>query len=189
MLAAYAFPALAAWGLLGFCLAVLPLASFVLAGFGLVAAVAYGSYYGISELAGRTGLAVPGRRWQVPQSMVINASPRRRLLVWGAILGPGFLTQNPYAGFGLLPLAVAAMRAAGSGACLALATAIGLAHGTARAAALIHDLRQPAPADPAGQLDVLLKIVYWRRLDGAALLTAAAAAAAASLHYFLVVFS
>ena len=146
--------------------------------------MAYGCYYGVTELAGRRGLAVPGRRWQVPQSMMINASPRRRILVWGAILGPGFATQNPFAGFGLLPVAVAAMRAAGTWACLALAVMIGLGHGTARAAALLRDVRRGAPASATDQLDVLLKTLYWRRLDGAALLAVAAAAAVVSLRYF-----
>lgn len=167
------------WLALGLCLAALPLT-----GVALVAAVVYGCYYGATELAGRRGLAVPGRRWQVPQSMMIDASPRRRILVWGAILGPGFLTQNPYAGFGLLPVAVAAMRAAGTGACLALAGAIGLAHGTARAAALLRDVKRSAPASAAEQLDVLLKTIYWRRFDGVVLLAAAAAAVVVSLRYF-----
>lgn len=177
--AAYAFPAVVSWLALGLCLAVLPLT-----GVALVAAVVYGCYYGGFELAGRRGLAVPGRRWQVPQTMMINASPRRRILVWGAILGPGFVTQNPYAGFGLLPIAVAAMRAAGTWACLVLAAAIGLAHGIARAAALLRDVKRGGPVSAAGQLDVLLKIVYWRRFDGVALLAVAAAAALVSLRYF-----
>lgn len=179
MFAAYALPAVVAWLALGLGLAALPLA-----GVALAAAVAYGCYYGATELAGRRGLAVPGRRWQVPQSMMINAPPGRRILVWGAILGPGFLTQNPYAGFGLLPVAVAAMRAAGAWACLALAGLIGLAHGIARAAALLRDVRRGGPASAAGQLDVLLKTVYWRRFDGAALLAVAVAAALACLRYF-----
>lgn len=176
--AAYVFPAVVSWLALGAGLAALPLT-----GVALVVAVVYGCYYGGAELAGRRGLAVPGRRWQVPQSMMINASPRRRVLVWGAMLGPGFLTQNPYAGFGLLPVAVAAMRAAGTGTCLALAAVIGLAHGTGRAAALLRDVRRGAPANAADQLDVLLKTVYWRRFDGLVLLAAAAAAAVAALRY------
>lgn len=185
MLAAYVLPAIAVWLALGLGFAALPLAWPPLTDTALVAAIGYGGYYGVTELAGRRGLAAPGRRWQVPQAMMIDASPRRRLLVWGVILGPGFLTQNPYAGFGLLPLAVAAMRAAGAGACLALAIAIGLAHGTARAAALLRDVRrQQVPTGALGQLDVLLKIVYWRRLDGAALLAVAVAAVAVSVHYF-----
>ena len=66
-------------------------------------------YYGPPEVSGRRGLPPPGRGWQVPQTMLIDASPRRRLAVWGALLGPGLLTRNPFAGFGLLPFAVAAV--------------------------------------------------------------------------------
>ncbi len=144
--------------------------------------------------------------------MLIEAPARRRVLVWGALLGPGFATRNPYAGFGLLPLVVAAMP--GSAAGLALGAAVGLAHGTARAAALLRDVRDlrpgpvrsaasspvrssqvPAAAGAGGgvtepaadavitHLDMLLRTVYWRRIDGAVLLAAAAAALAAGTGY------
>jgi hypothetical protein len=50
---------------------------------------------------------------------------------------------------------------------------------------LLRDVkRYEVRTDALGQLDVLLKIVYWRRLDGAALLAVAAAAVAVSVHYF-----
>jgi hypothetical protein len=179
VVACYALPAAVIWIALGAGLAALPLI-----GVALVGAAAYGCYYGITELVGRRGLPTPGRRWQVPQSTMIGASPRRRLLAWGAILGPGFLTANPYAGFSLLPFVVAAMHEAGRGACLTLAAVVGLAHGTARAAALLRDIRRVAPATASGQLDLLLKTVYWRRFDGVVLLAIAAAAAAASVLYF-----
>ena len=193
-------PAVVIWALLGVLLGALPLA-----GPALVAAAVYGCYYGAVEVSGRRGLPPPGRRWQVPQTMLLGAPPRRRVLVWGAVLGPGLLTRNPYAGFGVLPLAAAAM--GGPAAGLALGAAMGAAHGTARAAALLRDVRElrpmavaapiaggPGAIAEAGQapvamavpthLDLLLKTVYWRRADGAALLAlAAAAAAAAGLRY------
>jgi hypothetical protein len=93
----------------------------------------------------------------------------------------------------LLPLAVAAMRAAGVGPCIALAATIGFAHGTARAAALIRDISQSGSVGQVGpvgqvgavgQLDLLLKTVYWRRLDGVVLLCVAATAAATAARYF-----
>lgn len=185
--AAYAVPAIAIWALLGLALSMVPFRWLA-----LPLAVAYGGYYGSLELAGRRGLPVPGRSWQVPQPMLIGAPPRRRLLIWGVLLGPGFATRNPYAGFGLLPVAVAAMP--GAAFAVVLGAGIGLAHGTARAAALVRDIRDlrsadvgvsgPAsPGPPDGQLDALLKTIYWRRLDGAVLLTAAALAAAASVTY------
>jgi hypothetical protein len=187
VLAAYLVPAAAVWAALGVALLaltrVLPLA-----GVALVLTAIYGCCYGVAEIAGPGRLAVPGRRWQVPQSMMIDSSPWRRVLVWGALLGPGFATRNPYAGFGLLPIAVAATVAFRPGAGVVLAVAIGLAHGGARAAALLRDIAggQPAsPPDAAGQLELLLRTVYWRRLDGAMLLAVAAIAVAASTTHFL----
>lgn len=106
--------------------------------------------------------------------------PATRLLVWGSILGPGFLTRNPYAGFFLLPILVAAAGPAWSAA--ALAAAIGLAHGTGRALALLRDARPgAASADP---MRLVLTSMYWRRLDGITLLVIAAAAAAACASRF-----
>jgi hypothetical protein len=177
--AAYVLPALAVWVVAGIVLMTLPLA-----GIALIAALAYACYYGVTELTGARGLPAPGRRWQVPQSMMIDAPPWRRLLVWGTILGPGFLTANPYAGFGLLPLGVAAMRAAGPGLGIAVAAAVGLAHGSARAAALLRDAADADHGTAAGQLDLLLKTVYWRRCDGLVLLAVAGTALAASVQYF-----
>jgi len=206
VLAAYAGPAVAAWLLAGLCLVALPAAGLALAG-----VVVYGGYYGLLEVSGRRGLPPPGRGWQVPQSMLIRVSPRRRVLVWGALLGPGFATRNPYAGFGLLPLAVLALpgvaagsAGAGARAGLTLAAAIGLAHGTARAGALLRDIEEtseaagpepdqflPVPERPGVQvaavpvhLDFLRKTVYWRRFDGAMLLAVAAVAVVASVRYF-----
>ncbi len=191
VIAAYAVPAAIAWSVIGLGLAALPLA-----GFALVAAVLYGGYYGLIELSGRRGLPPPGRRWQVPQAMMIDAPPRRRVLVWGSILGPGFLTRNPYAGFAMLLLAVAAMPEPAAG--LALGAAIGVAHGGARAVALLRDVRElhqapgPVATGPGPvatgpvvtHLDLLLKTVYWRRIDGAALLAFAITAAVAAVRYF-----
>jgi hypothetical protein len=190
VIVAYVLPAVAVWAALGFVVTTVRLA-----GFALAAAVAYAGYYGATEVSGRRGLPPPGRSWQVPQTMLIEAPVRRRVLVWGALLGPGFATRNPYAGFGLLPLAVASMP--GTGAGLAAGAAIGLAHGTARAAALLRDVRDLAgaggvgggPGRPADEtvtthLEVLLRTVYWRRIDGAVLLAAAATALVACAGYY-----
>ena len=184
-------PAVAVWTVLGAGLlalaTVLSLAGMALAGVALVLAAIYGCCYGVAEIAGLGRLAVPGRRWQVPQSMLIDASPWRRVLVWGAVLGPGFATRNPYAGFGLLPIAVVATAAFQPAAGVALAAVIGLAHGGARATALLRDIasgQQIAALDASGQLGLLLRTVYWRRLDGTMLLAVAAIATAASVSHF-----
>jgi hypothetical protein len=186
VLAAYLLPAVVIWTVLGLGLVALTTV-LSLAEVALVLAAIYGCCYGVAEIAGLGRLAVPERRWQVPQSMLIGASPWRRVLVWGAVLGPGFATRNPYAGFGLLPIAVAAIAAFQPAAGVALAAAIGLAHGGARATALLRDIaagQQAAAPDAAGQLELLLRTVYWRRLDGTMLLAVAVTAAAASVSHF-----
>jgi hypothetical protein len=180
IVAAYAVPAAAIWLLLGLCLTVAPLG-----GAALIAAAAYACCYGVPEAIGSPGLKVPGRQWQVPQTLLIGVPARRRILLWGALLGPGLATRNPYAGFWLLPIAVAAMNGPVAG--LALGALIGAAHGTARALALLRDVRVEWPVlagDPAGQLELLLKSAYWRRLDGYVLLAAAVAAAVAAARHF-----
>ena len=116
--------------------------------------------------------------------MVAGASRLRRIGVWGSILGPGFLTRNPYAGFGLLPLVVAAAgRAPGTPVIgtAVLGAAIGLAHGTGRALALLRDSRPQAQPDP---MRLVLTSMYWRKSDGYALLVIAGAAAAACAATF-----
>jgi hypothetical protein len=177
VIAAYALPAVAAWMLLGLVLGALPLSTAA-----LVLIAAYGACYGLAEAAGRPGVPAPGSRWQVPQSMVAGVSGRRLVLVWGSILGPGFATRNPYAGFAVLPLGVAA--SGGIAAGVALAAAIGAVHGTGRAFALLRDawdLRSGAPADHLG---LVLKSMQWRTFDGFALLLLSGVALAVCLQRF-----
>ena len=171
---AYGVPAVAVWAALGAILGVLPLARLA-----LVLTAAYAACYGLVEvtdrLGGRIRLRPPGTRWQVPQEMVTGVSRRRRILVWGSVLGPGFMTRNPYAGFGLLPIAVAAAGSVRSAA--ALAAAAGLAHGTARALALLRDAR-PGRAAAPDPMRLLLTSMRWRLVDGVVLLVTAVAALA-----------
>ena len=131
----------------------------------LIPLVIYCSYYGIIESAGLRGLAPPGIKWQVPQSFVAGISPRRRILIWGAILGPGFFTRNPYAGFGLLPLAICLLDSIQAG--VLLAAAIGFAHGGGRALALVRDARV---SDATSYLQSVLRSMYWQVFDGMMLL-------------------
>jgi hypothetical protein len=169
---AYALPAAVVWTLLGLLLNLLPLSRPA-----LLLIVAYGGFYGLAEATGRSGIAPPGSRWQVPQTMVAGVSRRRRVLTWGSILGPGFATRNPYAGFVLLPLAVAAVGSIPAG--VALAAAVGAVHGTGRALAVLRDARDAAAAD---HLQMVLKSMYWRTFDGFALLVVSGAALAACLY-------
>ena len=166
LLAAYAAPAAAAWALLGLLANVVPVRPAALA-----LTVGYGIYYGLIETSGRTGLPPPGRSWQVPARWVDNVPRWRRVIIWGSLLGPGFATRNPYAGFGLLLLIVCSAGSIRLG--VALAVTFGLLHSLARAAALLRDVRQPPGTD---YLDLLARSMRWRALDGLALLTIAGAA-------------
>jgi hypothetical protein len=116
--------------------------------------------------------APPGSRWQVPSEWVRGVSRWRRFAVWASLLGPGFAIRNPYAGFWLLPLAVAAVGNIGDG--VMLAAAIGAAHSTGRALGLLRDVQD---VDVNSYLRSALRSMYWRTADGFALLAAAGAAA------------
>jgi hypothetical protein len=138
----------------------------------LVVMAGYGVFYGVLEAGGRARPAPPGSRWQVPSEWVRGVSRRRRFVVWGSLLGPGFATRNPYAGFWLLPLAVAAAGTIGYG--VLLAAAIGAAHSTGRALGLLRDVRD---IEGNSYLQSALRSMHWRMVDGFALLAAAGAAA------------
>jgi hypothetical protein len=142
-------------------------------------AVAYGAFYGAIEATVRLRrkLSPPGSNWQVPSRWVINASRPRRIIVWGSLLGPGFFTRNAYAGFALLPLIVASMGSVPVG--IALGGAIGLTHGTSRAIALVRDARLATTAD---YLQITVKGMRWRMIDGLVLLLIAGMGVSAAIH-------
>ncbi len=137
----------------------------------LAVIVVYGAYYGLVEATGRPGLPPPGRTWQVPPQWVDGGPGWRRALVWGSLLGPGFATRNPYAGFGLLLLIVAAVGDLRPG--VALAAAVGLLHAAGRAIALLRDTRRAGSGD---YLESVMRSLWWRTADGLALLTVAGVA-------------
>lgn len=156
LLAAYAIPAAVTWLFVGAILNAAPIAE--VAG---IALILYGLFYGIAEMADVGGLWVPGIRWQVPPAFVTKRSSGRILVVWGGLLGPGFATRNPYAGFAALLLGIATFGSVKIGA--ALAVTVGVAHGTARALALLRDATNISHLD---YLQSVLRSLYWRRFDG-----------------------
>jgi hypothetical protein len=174
LVVAYGVPAVMAWGLLGLLVSVIPLRTAA-----LIVLLAYAGFFGLVEAAGRVRPSPPGSSWQVPSSWVVGVSNRRRVMIWGSMLGPGFATRNPYAAFGLLPLAVAAVGALWYG--VLLAAAIGFAHSTGRATALLRGVRQ---GDEADYLNAVLKQMYWRLFDGFALLLVAGVAIMACRYRF-----
>jgi hypothetical protein len=165
-------PAITVWVTLGVLVNLVPLSAVA-----LVLMAGYGVFYGVLEAGGLARPAPPGSRWQVPSEWVRGVSRRRRFLVWGSLLGPGFATRNPYAGFWLLPLAVAAMGNVGYG--VVLAAAIGAAHSTGRALGLLRDVKD---LDVNGYLQSTLRSMYWRMADGYALLATAGVAVIACVY-------
>jgi hypothetical protein len=156
----YAIPGALIWMLAGLLLNVYDLRRFA-----LVLLVIYCVYYGLTESTGLPGRAAPGSRWQVPQSFVVGTSRHRRIVIWGGILGPGFFTRNPYAGFGLLVLAISLLDSVPAG--VLVAAAIGFAHGGARALALVRDARA---SDPVSYMESVIRSMHWRTFDGIMLL-------------------
>jgi len=148
------------WGALGLGLNALPLTSIA-----IVLLIAYCAYFGSAEVAGLLRIQPPGSRWQVPKSFVYGKSANLRLFVWGSILGPGFFTRNPFASFAALPLGVAIFGDVASG--VLVAAAVGVAHSSGRAVALIRETHK---CDQVDYLRTVLASMYWRRFDGVALL-------------------
>jgi hypothetical protein len=159
-----------AWATVGLVLSILVLAVHGIATAAIVAAAAYAWGYGLAEICGSAWPPAPGSRWQVPQGLMIGASRRRRVLVWGSILGPGFLTRNPYAGFGILPVLVATSASIPAG--ILVGGLVGAAHAAGRGAALMRDSASPQDQPFA----LLLRSLRWRVLDGFGLLMVAGAA-------------
>jgi hypothetical protein len=172
LLAAYCLPAALAWAAAGLLLNLVPLSHVA-----VVLIVVYCVAYGITGLAGVTSPRPPGSGWQVPQHLVAGASRPRRILVWGAVLGPGFATRNPYPGFALLVLVIAAVGDVGTG--VLAAAAIGIAHGTGRALALLRDTRRVSASD---YLNTVMRAMRWRTFDALALLAIGAVVVASLAH-------
>jgi hypothetical protein len=173
LVAAYVVPAAIVWAILGLILNILPLGATA-----LILIAVYAAFYGLLEASGSGWPAPPGRKWQVPSAWIRSVPARRRTLIWGSVLGPGFATRNPYAGFGLLPLVVAAVGNIRVG--VALAASIGIAHGAGRAFALTRAVR----SDTADDLLSVRKLTYWRIFDGNALLMIGGVAVIAELYRF-----
>jgi hypothetical protein len=172
LVTAYVVPAVIVWAIAGLVLNILPLRTVA-----LIVAVAYAGAYGLLEANGRGRPAPPGTSWQVPGGWVRGSPAWRRMMLWGFVLGPGFLTRNPYAGFGLLLLVLAAVGNVRDG--LVLAVILGAAHAAGRACALLRDAHG---IDVANYLESVRKLMYWRRFDGYALLTIGGAAMVACLR-------
>jgi hypothetical protein len=166
VVAAFAVPGAVVWAAIGAALGALPAH-----GVARWAAVAYAAAFGIAELAG-LGWRAPTSTWQVPSTWVRSRRSGTRTVIWGALLGPGLVTRNPYASIWMLPLLLAGVSDPLAGA--AAGAVVGALQGGARAVGVVREVRT---AHDEGFFGMVIRDMRWRRVDGAALLAAAAAVA------------
>jgi hypothetical protein len=158
-LAAYTAPATATWVAIGMLLQPLSERPRALASL----AALYALRYGLAETLDFP-LQPPGLRWQVPARWIKGQPLALRVLTWGALLGPGLVTRNPYAGLWLVPFLV------GLNGHLVVAGLVGAAHGGARALGVLHNHRRVCDMADVTTWQALW---HWRLWDGALLLIGA----------------
>ncbi|MGH2532602.1 MAG: hypothetical protein ACRDJW_09875 [Thermomicrobiales bacterium] len=159
--AAYAVPAAAIWVLVGALLRPLGERPWALAS----VAVIFTLRYGLAETL-NLPLQSPGHRWQVPARWIRGRTRTKGVLTWGALLGPGLIARNPYAGMWLLPFVVSLDQS------LLTAGLVGGTHGTARALGVLHNLRLDCNVADMTAWNAQWR---WRLLDGVLLLVSAGA--------------
>jgi hypothetical protein len=149
----------------------------------------YALLYGLPEAIGLSGLPLLGSKWQVPSDWVGPHAPWRMMIVWGSVLGPCFLTINPYAGFWLLVPAVAYLGGASKG--VVFAVAIGAAHGLGRSLSVVRDSRELARSTAKSDDELVLEYkriiarsALWRIADGYLLVIVGGVAVLNCLYYF-----
>lgn len=159
--AAYAVPAALVWAVLGCLFWIIGAVVWFLP----IIAFGYASFFGFIESFG-----IPFRRfeskWQVPASWIKGRPSATQALIWGSLLGPGFVTRNPYAGIWLLPPLVGSHQNLG-GAIIA-GFLIGVTHGVSRATGVLRN-RQYLGLNSAA-LRILGARLRWQLADGIALL-------------------
>jgi len=167
-IAAYVFPAALVWGVLSIVFHLLSSIPLLLS----LLACAYTLWFGALEALGLPS-RTPSLAWQVPSDWITGRPPTVQAFIWGAALGPGLVTRNPYAGMWLLPLLLALNSNMPSAFIVGIA--VGIAHGGARVLGVLNN-RKHMDADPVYvHLTILGAQLRWQYLDGLALLLAAGA--------------
>jgi len=133
----------------------------------------YALVFGIAETFGLP-LRAPSFAWQVPAQWIKERSPMAQTAMWGALLGPGLVTRNPYAGMWLLPLLTVLNHNLLTA--LVIGMIVGVAHGGARALGVLSNRRQMDMN--YSHLMILGAQLRWKYRDGLALLLVAGALAA-----------
>ncbi len=139
-------------------------------------ACGYALAFGIAETFGLP-LRAPSLAWQVPAQWVKGRSPMVQTATWGAFLGPGLVTRNPYASMWLLPLLIALHH--NPLTAMVIGMAVGVVHGGARALGVLSNRRRMATN--CSHLMIMGAQVRWKYIDGLALLLAAGALGAYTL--------
>lgn len=139
----------------------------------------YALGFGLFEVLGLP-VRVPSLSWQVPATWVKGKSATTQTIIWGTLLGPGFVTRNPYAGIWLLPLLLGLNQ--NLLAAIGIGAAVGFTHGGARAFGIISN--RTCVKDLNAHLSVLGRQWYWKYVDGLTLLMATGGLTALLLvHY------
>jgi hypothetical protein len=163
---AYVAPASVVWALLSILFR--PLSHLSIAG---LVVVIYACIFGFAEVLG-LALRTPQIPWQVPADWVRRRGSRE-VFIWGALLGPGLVTRNPYAAMWLVPALLSLQ--VRFPLVIGITAAAGAAHGGARA---IGTLRLQRSAVSSRSIEVLGWQFRWRYIDGLILLLGTGAFAA-----------
>lgn len=153
----YILPAAIVWGFVGqFFLWLNNLLPLII----LIATV-YTLYYGIVEVW-ELRFQPPGLHWQVPAEWINEGAFLKRSLIWGSLLGPGFVTLNPYAGMWALIWLVASSQN------IIVALLVGVMHSTARVIGILYNVE----IFKSGYIPIAPFLLQgkWKLVDGLVLL-------------------
>jgi len=161
----YMIPAALVWGAISIIvsrfLGVVPVLMLLLAWI-------YALSFGLIETLGLP-LQSPSLAWQVPAHWLEKRSPAEQAILWGALLGPGLVTRNPYAGIWLLFLLPALNHGLLTIALVGIG--IGMAHGTARALGILWNRKQVNRM--CTYASIIGAQLRWKYINGIALLIGA----------------
>jgi len=125
------------------------------------AALLYAVVFGWTQTY-RRSLRPPTSHWQVPSTWVRERGLAGQALIWGLFLGPGLLTRNPFGAMWLIPVLLALGTGVENG--LIVGSAVGAAHGIARACGLILSIQ--TFQDCSHPAALALNDLQFRRIDG-----------------------
>lgn len=156
MYLSFAIPAFIVWGLVS---TVLHFAADSIGLRVVIAGVAV--IVGSLEAAGRR-VAIFSSGWQVPSTWIHNKAYWLRCLIWGAFLGPGFLTRNPLAGTWVLTASLIPLTHAFGMPAFLIGGIIGVAQSSGRVVGITRQIRYRG----IDHLKGIIREMRARRIDG-----------------------